>query len=279
MRFLGLGRAVALAAMVWVGSAQAQGAGDLLVAPTRVVLDGARGTEVILNNIGSAPATYRISLELRRMAADGHLEDIDPATASDKEKATLAMISYAPRRVVLPPNQPQSIRIGIRAPEGLADGEYRAHMLFRAIPDAKPVVADPGAPKSGVSISLTPIYGVTIPIIVRKGSLTATAALSDARVDLKKVAGGPDQNEFSFALARNGTRSTYGSIRVTKQGADKPLIEARGIAVYAESATRRVAFPVEPALAAALRGPVRIEYLQDIDAGGGTIASLQAVIR
>ena len=28
------------------------GVGDLLVAPTRIVLDGRRGTEVILNNIG-----------------------------------------------------------------------------------------------------------------------------------------------------------------------------------------------------------------------------------
>lgn len=277
MRFLGLGCAVA--ALVWTGVASAQGAGDLLVAPTRVVLEGARGTEVILNNIGAAPATYRISLELRRMSADGHLEDVDPATASEKEKATLAMISYAPRRVVLPPNQPQSIRIGIRAPAGLADGEYRAHMLFRAIPATKPVVNDPNTPRTGVSISLTPIYGVTIPIIVRKGALSATAAISDARIDIVKEAGEPDQSEFSFALARSGTRSTYGSIRVTKAGLPKPLLEARGIAVYAESANRRVAFPIDPALAAAMRGPVKIEYLQDIDTGGGTIATLQTVIR
>ena len=56
-------------------------AGDLLVAPTRVILDGSRGTEVVLNNIGSEPATYRISLELRRMLPDGSLEEIDPAAA------------------------------------------------------------------------------------------------------------------------------------------------------------------------------------------------------
>ena len=40
----------------------AQAAGDLLVAPTRIVFDGQRGTEVVLNNIGSETATYRISL-------------------------------------------------------------------------------------------------------------------------------------------------------------------------------------------------------------------------
>jgi P pilus assembly chaperone PapD len=275
MRFAGLRRALMLGLVVsgFSGVARAQGAGDLLVAPTRIILDGARGTEVILNNIGSAPATYRISLELRRMTPDGKLEDIDPANANDKEKAALAMISYAPRRVVLPPNQPQSIRIGIRAPEGLPDGEYRAHMLFRAIPEAKPVVPD-SRPKEGVSIALTPIYGVTIPVIVRRGSLTATAAISDAR-----VGPGEQGTEFSFALARTGTRSTYGRIRVTKAGMAKPLIEARGIAIYAETTQRRVIFPVDAALAAALKGPAKIEYLEDTDAGGGTIAAIDTVIR
>jgi P pilus assembly chaperone PapD len=267
--------ALALVALIGfqVSSLQAQGAGDLLVAPTRVVLDGARGTEVILNNIGAAPATYRITLELRRMRADGSLEDVAQSAATAAEATTIGMISYAPRRVTLPPNQPQSIRIGIRAPQALPDGEYRAHMLFRAIPDSKPAVASSG-PKEGVSIALTPIYGVTIPIIVRQGNLSAKAAISDARIQT-----GGDRDTFSFALARSGTRSTYGRIRVIKPGVDKPLIDARGIAVYAEVAERRVVFPIDAALAAQLKGPATIQYLEDIDAGGGVIAELQTVIR
>jgi len=262
-----------LAVLTLFTASNAQAAGDLLVAPTRVVLDGSRGTEVILNNIGSEPATYRISLELRRMLPDGTLEDIDQATAGEHDKTTLGLISYAPRRVVLPPNQPQSIRIGVRAPEGLPDGEYRAHMLFRAIPDAKSVVGD-ASPREGVSIALTPIYGVTIPVIVRRGSLTATAALSDP-----KIVRDADGAAFQVMLTRQGTRSVYGRIRVTKQGVDKPLIEARGIAIYAELASRAVTLPVEPAIAAQLSGPVKIEYLEDQDAGGGLIAELLAVVR
>ncbi len=250
-------------------------AGDLLVAPTRIVLNGARGTEVILNNIGSQTATYRISLELRRMNADGSLDELDAATPSAHDATTLGMISYAPRKVVLPPNQPQAIRIGIRPPAGLPDGEYRAHMLFRAIPDAKPVVADPGKKPDGVSISLTPIYGVTIPIIVRQGNLSATAAIADPQV----VNDPEDGQMLAFTLTRKGTRSTYGRIRVTKPGLDKPVIEVRGVAVYAELPERRVYLPVDDATAAQLKGAVKIEYLEDNDAGGGTIAALQAVIR
>jgi P pilus assembly chaperone PapD len=270
----GLMRAAGLAAMaLFATPAISAGGGDLLVAPTRVVLDGARGTEVILNNIGTETATYRISLELRRMTPDGQLVEVTPAEANAKENAAVAMISYAPRRVVLPPNQPQAIRIGVRAPQGLPDGEYRAHMLFRAIPVARPVV-EQNKPVEGVSVSITPIYGVTIPIIVRKGNLTATAAISDAKIEK-----GKDGLEFSLAMTRTGTKSTYGRIRISKPGLEKPLFDARGIAVYAETGARRLIVPVDPALAAALKGPVKIEYLEDVDAGGGTIAAINTVIR
>ncbi|HZG33424.1 MAG TPA: molecular chaperone, partial [Sphingopyxis sp.] len=165
------------------GVLPARAAGDLLVAPTRIVLDGSRGTEVVLNNIGSTPATYRISLEIKRMTAAGGLDEIAEADASDTEKAALAMISFSPRRVVLPPNQPQVIRVGVRVPEGTPEGEYRAHMLFRAVPDAAPATDGAKAASGGVSIALTPIYGITIPVIVRVGALSATASIGAARVE------------------------------------------------------------------------------------------------
>src|SRR5690606_10646697 len=98
--------------------------GDLLIAPTRLVLDGRRGGEVILSNIGSEEATYRITVELRRMTPDGQLELVDEGVASASEKAALEMIRYAPRRVILPPGEPQSIRISARPGAELPDGEY-----------------------------------------------------------------------------------------------------------------------------------------------------------
>ncbi len=258
--------AIALAA-----SAQpALAAGDLLVAPTRVVLEGGRGTEVILNNVGSAPATYRISLELRRMTKDGRLEEVVAGTESEKETATLAMVSYAPRRVTLPPNQPQVIRVGARISPELPDGEYRAHMLFRAVPDAQPVVE---GPRQGVSISLTPIYGVTIPVIIRKGALQASAAISN--LHLNRESG---QVSLAFDLSRSGDRSVYGRVRVTKAGLSKPVYEARGIAVYAELAARTVALQLPPEVAAAITGPVTVQYLEDNDTGG-LIAEAQGVLR
>lgn len=247
-------------------------AGDLLVAPTRVVLDGARGTEVILNNIGSEPATYRISLKLRRMNREGRLDEVKVPSA--EEQAALAMIAYAPRRVTLPPNQPQAIRIGVRAPAGLPDGEYRVHMLFRAIPDAKPAT-QAKAPGGGISISLTPIYGVTIPVIVRRGALQATAAIANARVAEQ---GG--KQAISFDLSRQGGRSIYGEVRVLKPGQAKPAVLARGVAVYKEIGVRNVTLPVLPEFKGSLVGPATIQYVEiDEDGSQKTLAEAQVVLR
>lgn len=256
------------------GVLPARAAGDLLVAPTRIVLDGTRGTEVVLNNIGSTPATYRISLEIKRMTAAGGLDEIAEAEASDTEKAALAMISFSPRRVVLPPNQPQVIRVGVRVPEGTPEGEYRAHMLFRAVPDAALATDGAKAASGGVSIALTPIYGITIPVIVRVGALGATASIGAARVE--ETADGP---AFAFDLTRTGNRSVYGDIEVTRPGVAEPLLRARGIAVYPEVGERTVSLRVPAEVAAKLKGPVQIRYSEDREVGGATIDQADRVVK
>ena len=262
------------AAVLGAAASPANAAGDLLVAPTRIVLDGSRGTEVVLNNIGSAPATYRISLEIKRMTALGGLDEIEEADANAAEKAALAMISFNPRRVTLPPNQPQVIRVGVRVPEGTPAGEYRAHMLFRAVPDAAPAT-DPAKPvTSGVSIALTPIYGITIPVIVRVGELGASAQIGEARIE--ETVDGP---AFAFDLTRSGNRSVYGDIEVTRPGLAEPLLLARGIAVYPEVGQRKVSLRVPAELAAQLKGPVKIRYSEDREVGGGTIDEADRVVK
>lgn len=254
-------------------TAPAQAAGDLLVAPTRVVLDGRRGAEVILNNIGPEEATYRISLELRRMNDIGRLEDIAPEQASIAEKAALDVIRFAPRRVTLPPNQPQSIRIGLQAIDGLPDGEYRAHMLFRAIPKT-PEAAAEEAVSSGLKINLVPIYGVTIPVIVRKGELKATAAISNPEI-VKDA----EASILQFNLQRQGDRSVFGEVHVTRPGLAEPLLVAKGIAIYPEIQSRIVSLLLEPDQLAKLQGEVVISYYEAPEAGGGLISQVRTVLR
>jgi hypothetical protein len=269
-----LGRFLTLAlvapALTLAAPAARAGVGDLLVAPTRIVLNGRRGTEVILNNIGDDVATYRVSVELRRMGPDGRPHDVETPTAA--EKAAQEMVLYAPRRITLPPNQPQAIRVSARPPAGLPDGEYRVHMLFRAIPPPRPQVASQKV--EGVAFQLTPVYGVTIPVIVRLGNLEAKAGLSNIR---KVVEDG--KPAIALDLSRSGDRSTFGEVRVLKAGVAEPIALVRGIAVYTEIGQRSVIVPIDAAQVPSATGQVTVQYVEPTDTGPVTIAETTAVLR
>jgi P pilus assembly chaperone PapD len=264
--------AAGLFAAAFVPTSAGAGVGDLLVAPTRIVLDGRKGAEIILNNIGDEPATYRVSIEFRRMTETGDLTDV--ATPSAADQAAEDMIVYAPRKVTLAPHEPQSIRIAARAPQGLPDGEYRVHMLFRAIPTATPVVQPAGAPAKGVQFQLTPVYGVTIPVIIRLGNLEASAGI--ANVQLERRDGGA---AVGLDLTRTGTRSTYGEVRVLKAGVKDPIALQKGVAIYTEVGRRHVSVPLAEAYKTGVTGPVTVEYIETFDDGTHLLAQTQAVLR
>jgi P pilus assembly chaperone PapD len=266
---------VALAAAALAGGISSEaraGVGDLLVAPTRILLDGRKGTEIVLNNIGDAPATYRISVEFRRMTPDGNLEDVTEPTAA--EKAAADMIVYAPRRVTLAPHEPQSIRIAARPPQGLADGEYRVHLLFRAIPPSTPVTAAADQSTKGLKLQLIPVYGVTIPVIVRLGNLQATAGISNVALEKKD-----GKEAISLDLTRSGSRSTFGEVQVLKAGVKDPIAVQKAVAIYTEVGKRRITIPVDDSFKGAVAGPVTVQYIETYRDGNEKIAETQAVLR
>jgi P pilus assembly chaperone PapD len=263
---------LAAAPLLALSSSAHAGVGDLLVAPTRIILDGRKGAEIILNNIGDEPATYRVSVEFRRMTEAGDLVDV--TTPSESDKTAQDMLVYSPRKVTLAPNEPQSIRIAARPPQGLPDGEYRVHMLFRAIPPATPVVQAEGEKAQGVQFKLTPVYGVTIPVFVRLGNLQATAGIAGVTLEKKGT-----ETAVGLDLTRAGGRSTYGEVRVLKAGVKDPIAIQKGVAIYTEVGKRHVSVPVTDAGRALASGPVTVEYLETYDDGTHLIASTQAVLR
>ena len=79
-------------------STPAAAQGDLLVAPTRVIMDGRGTANVILSNIGTEEATYRISAELRRMT----VIEYSPEHRQAQEYRTLAEKILNNKMLVVP---------------------------------------------------------------------------------------------------------------------------------------------------------------------------------
>lgn len=256
-----------------LGPAPVAAQGDLLVAPTRVIINGAGNAEVVLSNIGEEAATYRIGVELRRMEPDGDFADVTEAEANATEKAALEMLRYAPKRITLLPGQPQAIRLSARPAPELPDGEYRVHMSFRAVPPAlTPEAAQEQAAAGQLAIRLTPIYGITIPVFIRKGRLEAGATIANPRLGGNGVA-----KWLELDMRRTGARSVYGEI-LGKRGGEQ-VFQIKGVAIYPEVQGRTIKVPLTVEQAAKLTGPIRIEYRELPENGGQLIAEITSTVR
>lgn len=223
----------------------AHAVGDLLVAPTRVVFEGRQRTgELTLVNIGTQTATYRISFVNMRMNEMGEFTEINEPGPG--EQVVDQLIRYSPRQVTLEPQVAQTVRLQLRKPADLPTGEYRSHMLFRAVPVAEPAAGKPGD-ASGLSIRLRPIYGVSIPIIVRQGETSATLRLSD--LQLRPGAKPGDPPVLQLKMSRAGNQSIYGNLNVTfsSRGAREQVVGiVNGIAVYTPNPFRIVQIALRP---------------------------------
>ena len=256
--------ALALALVATPALAQGKiGVGDLLVAPTRVVLEGRqRSAELTLVNTGSATATYRISFIQIRMDENGGTRESE--TPEPGELSASQLIRYSPRQVVLEPNVAQTVRMQLRKPADLAPGEYRSHLLFRAVPAAEPAAAPDvsAAPPQELSIKLTAIYGVSIPVIVRHGETSATVTLSD--LELVPPSATDATPALRFRMNRTGNRSVYGNLTVTfLPDAGPPVVVGleNGGAVYTPNPFRLIAVALRPPAGTVLAGGIlRLTY-------------------
>ena len=244
----------------------AGGAGDLLLAPTRVVFEGRkRSAEVNLSNIGPAQATYRISLVRMEMDEAGSIKErpLDPGSES-----LLSLFRFSPREVTLQPQESQTVRIQVRKPAELPAGEYRLHMVFRAVPPATSAAATPAEPAKGLSIKLTPIYGIAIPLIIRHGETAAQVSIAEPALD-------PAKRTLQFRLDRSGNQSVYGDLQATlfpPTGVSEVLAQATGLAVYASNPSRRVSLPLPPAKPLPPGSRIRITFARPPQEGGALLA-------
>lgn len=240
------------AAAALFGAAYAQ-LGGLAVAPTRVVFEGRERSEsVTLINQSDKEQTFRVFFEQRRMNAEGALEGA--AEPAPGELHADGLIRYSPRQVTIAPGSTQTIRLLARPPGDLANGEYRSHLVFQTVPDNVGVSIEAPTNDKEISVNLVPIYGVSIPVIVRRGDLSVQSRIVSARVE--KNLNGQAAYDAVVEVAREGDRSAYLDFIVSaeKGGDAREIGKAVGIAVYVPNASRLVRIPLEIEQLAELSG-------------------------
>ncbi|HET9571397.1 MAG TPA: hypothetical protein VFP20_08340 [Bacteroidales bacterium] len=249
--------------------------GNLLVAPIRVVFEGAKQKEDLnLTNIGQDTAIYLISFIHYKMKEDGsflQLENVDSITTrADK------YLRIFPRKVVLPPGESQTIRMQFRKPTDMKDGEYRSHLYFRAEKEVSALGM--GAAKSDttkMSVSITPIFGISIPVIIRTGNLSYKMSISN--VALTTV--NDTVSNLTFQINRSGDRSSYGNLRVEfvpSTGKPFDVGVANGVGVYTDLSARKFNMYLRNRYDQKLKnGKIVIYYNTPKDDGGAELAKTE----
>jgi hypothetical protein len=120
----------------------------------------------------------------------------------------------------------------------MTEGEYRSHIYFRAVPDEKPLGEENGDDdESSIGIRLTPIFGITIPAIIRVGDVSANVTISSTK--LNKEEGNPPLLQMVFN--REGNQSVYGDLTVEYEAQGTGRINVgnvRGLAIYTPNKLR-----------------------------------------
>lgn len=251
-------------------NAYAQSSGDLVVAPTRIVFEGrTRSAQLGLVNKGSGSATYRISVINMRMGENGQLTEI--AEPEPGQQFADRLFRYSPRQVTLDPGATQAIRLLLRKPKDLEPGEYRSHLMMRAIPDTSSQSID--APTIGSAVQLIPVFGIAIPVIVRHGDVDYGSAISD--IELIPANETNQLNRLRFNLERTGNRSSFGDLVATlKDGSsDVVLAQVMRIAVYTPNDSRVVEMPLRVPEGVSLAGKtVNLTFKTIADEGAKLMA-------
>ncbi|HMC99727.1 MAG TPA: Fn3-like domain-containing protein [Ferruginibacter sp.] len=210
--------------------------GNLLITPKRVVFEGnKRSEELNLANIGKDTATYIISFIQYRMEEDGKFVKItqpDPGqNFADKN------LRFFPRTVTLGPNEAQTVKVQLTKANDLAPGEYRSHLYFRASPPEKPLGDIEPEKDSVLSVRLTPIFGISIPVIIRKGESDATVSIADVKFQQNDSLRAVD-----ITFNRSGNMSVYGDVGIdyiSPEGKVTRVGGVKGLAVYTPNTVRR----------------------------------------
>lgn len=225
-----------------------QPGGNLSILPVRLVLEGrTRSEEVMLRNTGKGKATYRILFKEMAMTQNG---DIEECPKKEGQTTAADLIRFSPRQVELAPGESQIIRIQVRKPEGLPDGEYRSHLLFQSVPDSKPPAPLQGETERALSVKLNTVLGISIPVILRHGDIQGKISLTDLRYwtpDQKTAPGAPPV--LSFHMVRDGNRSLSGDVSAVVESGGKLrkgtlLWETKGNVIYTDIPWRNVHLPM-----------------------------------
>ena len=211
---------------------------SLLIAPLRVVFDDReRGKTVTIINTSDATKTYRIEMANLNQLAEGGYQDSSEVTVTDTPTFFAdEMLRLSPRQTTLKPGERQQVRLSLRKPANLSDGEYRSHLKFTQLPS--PEMLEKNPKNSGIKVYM--LTSFTIPVHIRQGQVIVDSKITNAKINRTKEGNW----QVDVDLNRQGDYSSFGKLTVywranTGQGYQE-LNFINNVALYRETEKQKI---------------------------------------
>jgi fimbrial chaperone protein len=197
-----------------------------------------------LVNKGTSTSRYEVYFEEKRMLPSGEFATLgknggleetklvaDEALTSQMQATSIAKyLRYSPRRMTLEPEQGGRVRLALRAPKDLPEGEYRSYIVFHQIPLApKALNTDANKDNQSLSLTISAYMKIAIPVFLRVGDLKANISLNTGKLELSQ-----GEQSLQVTLHRQGARSSYGSLDIINAVDNQVLGSLKNAAVYQE---------------------------------------------
>ncbi|MDB2683062.1 hypothetical protein N9Z27_02285 [Alphaproteobacteria bacterium] len=229
---------------------------SLLITPLHILIEGReRSSQVVIVNTGDHTSTYKVGWhQSEQVEGLGGFVDIE------KEEGKLYLQDFAvfsPRQFTLEPNEKQTVRIAVRRPADLPEGEYKTHlrMAAQARPTKNEIVKNNKA-KFGAQIN----YAYSIPVVYRVGDYDAQIQLGTPTIETNQET----QNlNIILPITRTGIHGALSNVLIYHKptGGEEYLItRADGGSVYPEINSRNFKIPLN--IKTLTPGQLRIVYVR-----------------
>jgi len=250
--------------ILWGSSLTIQAQGDLLITPNRVVFKTGQIKEILnLLNTGKETTTFSVSFVQRRMNEDGSFTVI--TAPEEGQMFADPYLRIYPRRVTLLPGEAQVVMLQRRRRADMKPGEYRSHLFFRSEKNYFALGEESQDSIEAFSVKLTPIFGISIPIIIRAGKVSAVAELTNLKLESHK------NTQLTFTLNRKGDISIYGDFVVDYfplKGKPYTVGAMKGVAVYTNINKRFISIRLnKPPKLDLNKGMLKLRYTSRAGAG------------
>lgn len=232
------------------------------IVPQKLVIENReRSADMTVLNLQDITGTFRIELVNFIQDENGVYSEIKTPLNPDFDPTE--NIRFSPRQFTLEPGGKQKVRISLRRPANLPEGEYRVHIKATRL-----VEDDERRSETSHNISVISNIGVTIPVIIRHGDTQADAKIS--AINLRKAPNTKTERaELDLTINRVGTESTIGMIEVLKKQEDssqeKRIGYIKNMNVFTDIEKRNITIPLSEDLKGS--GTLHVRYIDDIQKG------------